>query len=71
MSSHADASGLSFMALQDQLAEASTREQYVAVLKITLTEIATALCRLAQDEGFPYAVPCDVQGSEPLASPRC
>ena len=38
------------MSLETQLAEALTREQYVAVLNITLTELATALCRLADDE---------------------
>ena len=38
------------MSLETQLAETSTREQYVAVLKITLTELATALWRLADDE---------------------
>ena len=41
------------MSLQDQLTAASTREQYIAVLKITLTELATALWRLAQDEALP------------------
>jgi hypothetical protein len=41
------------MSLETQLAAATTREQYVAVLKITLTEVATALCRLAKDEGLP------------------
>ena len=41
------------MSLQSQLAAASTREQYVAILKITLHELATALCFLAHDEGFP------------------
>lgn len=44
------------MSLETQLAEASTRERYIAVLKITLTELATALWRLAQDEGFPITV---------------
>ena len=40
------------MSLQDQLTAASTREQYIAVLKVTLTELAIALCRLAHDEGL-------------------
>ena len=41
------------MTLENQLTAASTRERYIAVLKITLIELATALCRLAQDEGLP------------------
>jgi len=41
------------MSLETQLTAASTRERYIAVLKITLIELATALCRLAQDEGLP------------------
>jgi hypothetical protein len=41
------------MSLQNQLTAASSREQYVAVLKVTLTELATVLCRLAQDEDLP------------------
>lgn len=39
--------------LETKLTAASTREQYIAVLKITLTELATALCRLAHDERLP------------------
>ena len=41
------------MSLQLKLDAASTREEYVAVLKITLHELATALCCLAFDEGLP------------------
>ena len=41
------------MSLQTRLASASTREQYVAILKVTLHELATALCYLAYDEGLP------------------
>jgi len=41
------------MSLQSKLTAASTREQYVAILKITLHELATALCCLAHDEGLP------------------
>ena len=41
------------MSLQSKLTAASTREQYVAVLKVTLLELATALCHLAHDEALP------------------
>lgn len=41
------------MSLESELTAASGREQYIAVLKITLHELATALCCLAHDEGFP------------------
>lgn len=41
------------MSLESQLAAASTREQYIAILKITLVELANALCHLAYDEGMP------------------
>ena len=41
------------MSLEAQLALASTREQYVAILKITLLELATALRCLALDEQLP------------------
>ena len=41
------------MSLESKLAAASTREQYVAILKITLVELANALCHLAYDEGMP------------------
>ena len=41
------------MSLQFKLDAASTREEYIAVLKITLHELATALCSLAFDEGLP------------------
>jgi len=41
------------MSLENQLTAASTREQYIAILKITLHELATALCYLAYDEGLP------------------
>src|SRR5947209_14078443 len=41
------------MSLQSKLTAASTREQYIAILKITLHELATALCCLAHDEGLP------------------
>jgi hypothetical protein len=41
------------MSLQGRLTAASIREQYIAVLKITLIELADALCRLAEDEGLP------------------
>lgn len=41
------------VSLEAQLALASTREQYFAILKITLLELATALRRLAVDERFP------------------
>ena len=40
------------MPLQSKLT-ASTREQYTAILKIKLHELATALCCLAFDEGLP------------------
>ena len=40
------------MSLESQLAAASTREQYIAILKITIVELADALCRLAYDEGL-------------------
>src|SRR5579872_3309307 len=40
------------MSLQNQLTAASTREQYIAILKIILHELATALCYLAYDEGL-------------------
>ena len=41
------------MTLQSKLAAASTREQYIEVLRVTLLELATALCRLAHDEALP------------------
>ena len=41
------------MSLHNQLEAASTREQYIAILKVTLIELATAMCRLARDEGLP------------------
>src|SRR4051812_31844633 len=41
------------MSLQSKLTAATNREQYIAVLKITLIELADALCRLAYDEGLP------------------
>ena len=41
------------MSLQSRLAAATTRDQYVAILKITLVELADALCRLAYDEELP------------------
>ncbi|MFL6438127.1 MAG: hypothetical protein ACJ71Q_11140 [Terriglobales bacterium] len=41
------------MSLQNKLTAASNREQYIAVLKITLIELADALCRLAYDERLP------------------
>jgi hypothetical protein len=40
------------MFLETQLAAATTRECYVAILKVTLIELATALCRLAEDKGL-------------------
>jgi len=40
------------MSLQNTLAISSTHEQYIAILKITLVELADALCRLAYDEGL-------------------
>ena len=40
------------MTLQAQLAAACNRKQYVAILKITLVELATALCHLAYDQGM-------------------
>jgi hypothetical protein len=41
------------MPLQSKLTAASNREQYIAVLRVTLLELATALCRLAHDEALP------------------
>src|SRR3954464_11334572 len=44
---------MSDMSLQSKLSAASTREQYTAIVKTTLHELATALCHLAYDEGVP------------------
>ena len=46
------------MSLETELAAASSRQQYVAILKITLHELAFALCCLAIDEGLsaPYRI---------------
>lgn len=51
----ADDGGLSCftVSLESKLAAASNREQYIAILKITLVELATALCHLAYHEGMP------------------
>jgi hypothetical protein len=39
--------------LQGRLTAATNREQYIAILKITLHELAEALFRLAEDERLP------------------
>jgi hypothetical protein len=46
------------MSLESKLTAASTREPYVTVLKVTLTELTTALCRLAHDEAssLPFVI---------------
>jgi hypothetical protein len=44
---------MSDMSLQSKLSAASTREQYTAIVKTTLHELATALCHLAYDEDLP------------------
>ena len=41
------------MSLHSRLEAASTEDQSIAILKLTLNELATALCRLADDEGLP------------------
>ncbi|MFL6438132.1 MAG: hypothetical protein ACJ71Q_11165 [Terriglobales bacterium] len=41
------------MSLQGRLTAASTRDEYIAILKVTFHELADALCRLAEDEGLP------------------
>jgi hypothetical protein len=41
------------MSLETKLTAASTLEEYVAILKITLHKLETALCLLAHDEGLP------------------
>jgi len=41
------------MSPESELTAASTDEQCVAVLKITLLQLASTLCRWAYDEGLP------------------
>ena len=50
--------------LQGRLTAANSREQYVAILKITLHELAEALFRLAEDEGLqqPFRIKFKDQG---------
>jgi hypothetical protein len=52
------------MSLQTKLADATNREQYIAILKITLHELAEALFRLAEDEGLqqPFRIKFKDQG---------
>src|SRR3954466_9375824 len=52
------------MSLQNKLTAAATREQYIVVLKVTLHELATALCSLAHEEGFsqPFRIRFKDQG---------
>jgi hypothetical protein len=61
--------GPGMMSLQTNPTAASTREQYIAVLKVTTCELKSALCRLAHDEGLPQPFRATFRDQRRLYSP--